>query len=143
VETTEIGGRILAGLAVAAAGATVAASAAAAPARSASLTIRHQTKGCHTWSLNRGPYKVVQVVRLARGGTMTVTNNDVEVQELVQTAGPPARMITPVMSRIGATARVVFPRRGVYRFRNEEGKPLVPDLQVMGESILKVRVIVR
>jgi hypothetical protein len=135
--------RILAGLAVAAAGATLAASATAAPARSASLTIRHQMKGCHTWSLNGGPYKVVQVTRVERGGTMTVTNNDLEVQELVQTAGPPARMIRPVMSHMGAKATAVFPRRGVYRFRNEEGKPLVPDLQVMGENVLKVTVIVR
>ena len=37
--------------------------ASAAPAGSAtSVTIRHQTHGCHAWSLNSGPFKAALAV---------------------------------------------------------------------------------
>ena len=58
----------------------------------ATLLIHHQMRGCHAWSLNGGPFIVHQSLRLARGGTLTVTNNDLMVQELVKTYGPAVRM---------------------------------------------------
>ena len=117
--------------------------AAASPARNATVLIRHEAKGCHSMSVNYGAYRATQVVRIAPGGVLTVINNDVEVQQFVQLSGPKARVKDGVMDRPGASARMTFPRRGTYRFRNEEGKPFVPDFEAEGENVLRLIVVVR
>lgn len=110
------------------------ASAAAAP--KASLLIRHQVRGCHTWSLNGGPFKASQSVSLRVGATVTITNNDLMAQELVKTSGPAAQMKLVkqgtrsmgmtmhmgkagryTMAHMGAVLRVTFPRAGTYTFK--------------------------
>lgn len=65
---------------------------AAAPPGSASIIIRHQLRGCHTWSLNGGAYRAELDVRLAPGGTLTITNTDLMVQKLIRERGPAVRM---------------------------------------------------
>ncbi len=111
-----------------------AAAASAAP-RTAALVVEHQVRGCHVWSLNGGPPRTHVVARLARGGALKVTNDDLMAQELVQTRGPavqmrlvrqshmgdmPMRMGKAgpyTMGHMGATLGVTFPRAGTYRFR--------------------------
>ena len=110
---------------------------AASPAKSASLVIRHQLRGCHTWSLNGGAYKADLAVRLARGGSLTITNNDPMVHKLIQQGGPGVRMRTiahdhmkmiglhkitgrGVMNHMGAAVKVTFPAAGVYRFTTKD-----------------------
>ena len=110
---------------------------AAAPPGSASILIRHQLRGCHTWSLNGGAYRAELDVRLARGGTLTITNTDLMVQKLIRKRGPAVRMkavvhehmkmvglhrITGpgVMNHMGAVLKVTFPRAGIYRFTTED-----------------------
>lgn len=115
----------------------------ASPARKGTVLIRHEAKGCHSMSVNYGAYRATQVVRLAAGGVLTVTNNDIEVQQFVQVSGPKARVTDGVMNRPGARARMTFPRRGIYRFRNKEGKPFVPDFETNGENMLRLIVVVR
>ena len=107
----------------------------AAASQSATLVIHHQVRGCHAWSLNGGPFIVRQVVRLGLGGSLTVTNNDLMVQELVKTHGPAVKQrllghmgSMPVgmhmggkagpyaMSHPGAMLRVNFPKAGIYQF---------------------------
>jgi len=107
----------------------------------ATLLIHHQMRGCHAWSLNGGPFIVHQSLRLARGGTLTVTNNDLMVQELVKTYGPAVRMQLVkqshmgnmpmhmktqmkmgkagpyAMAHMGAVLKVTFPTAGTYRFK--------------------------
>ena len=105
--------------------------------KSATLVIRHQVQGCHAWSLNGGPYVAHQVVRLARGGSLEVTNNDLMAQELVKASGPRVRMDlvrhshmgdmpmgmtmgkpgSYTMAHMGAKLRVTFTRAGTYRFK--------------------------
>lgn len=112
-------------------------SALAATPKNATLVVRHQVRGCHAWSLNGGPYIVRQSVRLARGGSLTVTNNDLMAQELVKTSGDAVTMrlvrqshmgTMPMgmamgkpgpypMSHMGATLRVTFSRAGRYHFK--------------------------
>lgn len=113
-------------------------SAFAASPHSASLHINHFVRGCHKWSLNGGPYRVHQVVRLSRGGSLLVTNDDLMVQDLVKTRGPSVHVTlvrqshmgkmhmtmpmngkaTPyAMAHMGAQVRVTFPVTGTYRFR--------------------------
>jgi len=108
----------------------------AAASQSATLVIHHQVRGCHAWSLNGGPFIVRQVVKLGRGGSLTVTNNDLMVQELVKTSGPAVKQkllghmgSMPVgmhmggkagpyaMAHPGAMLRITFPRAGVYQFK--------------------------
>lgn len=115
----------------------VAPSSAAAPPGSASILIRHQLRGCHTWSLNGGAYRAELDVRLARGGTLTIMNTDLMVQKLIRERGPAVGMKTishdhmkmvglhritgpGVMNHMGAVLKVTFPRAGTYRFRSED-----------------------
>ena len=110
---------------------------AAPPPDSASMLIRHQLRGCHTWALNGGAYRAELDVRLARGGSVTITNNDPMVHKLIRTQGPAVRMRTMphqhmkmvglhrvtgpgVMNHMGAALRVTFPRAGTYRFTTED-----------------------
>jgi plastocyanin len=51
------------------------------------LTIRHQTVGCHSWSLNGGSYRVGQTVRLREGQSLRVVNRDSHTHRLVQLSG--------------------------------------------------------
>jgi len=118
--------------------AAFAVNASAAAPTSASLLISHVTRGCHHWPLDGGPYKVNQVVTLAAGRSITVTNNDLMVQDLVKTGGPAVTMklvtqshmgkvhmampmngkATPyAMSHMGAQLRVTFPTAGTYHFK--------------------------
>ena len=118
--------------------AIVAVNAAGAASRNASLQIRHQLRGCHSWSLNGGPYKVHQSLQLARGGTLLVTNDDLMAQDLIKTSGPAVTMrlvrqshmgdmhvtmpmggkASPyVMAHMGAQLRVTFTKAGSYRFK--------------------------
>lgn len=121
---------------VAALVAALASSTSAAAPKSGALVIRHQLRGCHSWSLNGGPYGVGQVVHLSRGGSLTVTNNDLMAQELVQTSGPAVEMALVqqshmgamprmqmgkagryTMGHMGAVLRTTFAQAGVYRFK--------------------------
>ncbi len=137
----------LAGLALAAIAVVVAGSALAAPARgTATVTIRHQARGCHTWSYNGGAYKASLVVRIDRGTTLAIINNDVMPHKLVQTSGPSLKLTTPAMSRVSAKAHVSFVKSGVYRFRTRAGEDYTwaGHMKTVGEdNVLRLTVTVR
>ena len=49
----------------------------AAPAGSAAtIAIRHQMRGCHSWSFNSGPFKASLAVTVRAGTVLKFTNND-------------------------------------------------------------------
>lgn len=132
--------------ALAACSAALIVSSASAHGTAATLTIRHQIRGCHSWSLNGGAYKATQFVQLSRGATLTVRNNDVMSHKLVLTSGPAVRIATPRMSRVGAVARVRFTKAGVYRFKTKPGEDYswASHMQTKGEdNILRLTVTVR
>jgi hypothetical protein len=89
---------------------------------SATLTIRHQARGCHTWSFAGGRSAPAQRVTMTRGGTLRVVDNDVMPHRLVQTRGAHVRIVHAQMSRTGATASVRFTRTGVYKFKTKAGE---------------------
>lgn len=148
---------VLAVLVTAAAAFALAAS--AAP-KSAALVIRHQVRGCHAWSLNGGPYKAVQRVRLARGGSLLVTDNDVMPHRLVETSGPAVaiKLVRPgmmgngmmgnqsapgMMGRMGATQKVTFSAKGVYTLTTKAGEDYFDAGKTIGEdNVLRVIVTV-
>ena len=125
-------------LALSAGAAIFAASVSAATPKSASLQIKHVTRGCHNWSLNGGALRVNQIAKLARGGSLLVTNNDLMVQDLVKTSGPAVLMklvrqshmgttsmsmamngkaTRYAMSHMGAQVKVTFTKAGRYQFK--------------------------
>jgi hypothetical protein len=148
-------------IAAIAASALFAASAGSAASRlgHASLLIRHQSHGCHSWSVNGGRFKPTQSVSLRRGGWLTVTDNDVMAHLLVQTNGPAKAKITRVpsavhdlktnlkgpglMAHIGASVKVSFARAGVYRFTTSAGEDYMPGIKTIGEdNVLRLTVTV-
>jgi hypothetical protein len=117
----------------------------AAPS-SATLTIRHQTKGCHTWALTGGAWKASQHVTLAKGAKLTIVDNDIMPHTLVQQSGPQAKLSTPAMRRMGARATAVFAKAGTYVFKTRAGEdyPSMSNMKTIGEdNVLRLVVTVR
>ena len=111
-----------AALALAALAALVATSAAAPAGGGATITIRHQMRGCHSWSFNSGPFKASQSVSVKAGTVLRFTNNDVMPHKLVQAAGPKVRLAHPSMIKMASSATVKLTQKGVYRFTTKAGE---------------------
>jgi plastocyanin len=95
----------------------------AAPAGgTATIAIRHQMRGCHSWSFNSGPFKASLVVNVSAGTVLRFTNNDVMPHKLIQAAGPKVRFAHPNMSKMGSSTTVELRQRGVYRFTTKAGE---------------------
>ena len=133
------------GFAVVATAGTVASGAALNGAKIAKIVIHHQLRGCHSWSINGGPFRASQSVRIARGGTITFVNNDVMPHKLIETSGPTVRRDgKAVMGHMGASAKVVFPKRGLYRFTTKVGEDYMAGVKTIGEdNVLRLNVTVR
>jgi plastocyanin len=95
----------------------------AAPAGAgATIAIRHQMRGCHSWSFNSGPFKPSLSVNVKVGTVLKITNNDVMPHKLVQTTGLKLRLVHPNMSKMESSATVTLTQRGVYRFTTKAGE---------------------
>ncbi len=111
------------GAALALAALTALAVTSAAPAGGgATVTIRHQARGCHSWSVNSGPFKASQSVSVKAGTVLRFTNNDVMPHKLVQAGGPTMRLSHPNMSKMASSATVKLTQKGVYRFTTKAGE---------------------
>ncbi len=141
------------------AAATILPVAAGAASPGANLTIRHQVKGCHMWSLNGGKYGVSQVVKLSRGGSLTITDNDLMPHLLIKQSGGAVteRLVKPgslsmgkmkapyatgLMPHMGATLSVKFTKPGVYKFRTKSLEDYMPIKTVGEDNVLRVTVVV-
>jgi plastocyanin len=123
---------------------TSAASAAPKPG-SASLLIRHQTAGCHSWSVDKGAFKASQTIALRHGATMTVTNNDVMPHTLVLTSGPAVTIAHATLGHMGAKLSVILTKPGTYHFTTKPGEdyPAMSMMKTTGaDHILKLTVVV-
>jgi plastocyanin len=117
--------------------------ASAASTSSASVVIRHQMRGCHTWSVNGGPFRASQTIALKRGGTLTVRNNDVMPHKLVLTSGPALRIAPATLGHTGALVKVTFARSGVYHFTTRAGEDYMAGMRTTGEdNVLRLTVTV-
>jgi plastocyanin len=123
-----------------------------------SLVIQHQTRGCHSWSLNGGAYTPSQTLVLTRGGSVSITNNDVMPHQLVKTSGPAVaisrrssgtgtgkRSSSPAMlGRMGAAAKLTFSKAGVYHFTTKAGEDYMKGIQTVGaDNVLRLTVRVK
>jgi plastocyanin len=92
-------------------------------ATKASVTIRHQTRGCHSWSINGGAGRASLTTTLARGGTIRFVNDDVMSHKLIKTSGPSVRYVgSPSMRHMSASVSVKFAKAGTYRFTTKAGE---------------------
>jgi hypothetical protein len=116
----------------------VAGSAAAAP-NNATITIKHQTRGCHSWSLDGTTWRASQSLTLVRGGTLEIVDNDVMPHQLIQLSGPKAVVAHTSMKHIGAAAYVGFRTRGTYVFTTRAGEDYMTGVKTSGEdNVLKL-----
>ena len=119
------------------------ASAAASAPGHDSLLIRHQMRGCHTWSANGGAFKASQSVTLRHGGWLVVTNNDVMPHTLVLTSGPSLRIAHPKLGHMGASLKITLTKPGVYHFTTKPGEDYMAGMKTIGDdNVLKLTVIV-
>jgi plastocyanin len=111
---------------IAALGAGFASSTGAAAATSpqaVKVLIKHQMRGCHGWSVNGGAFGVSRSARVATGGSMTFTDNDIMPHKLILTSGPAVKFVgKAAMNHMGASVKVVFPKAGTYRFTTKFGE---------------------
>ena len=112
-----------------------------APAR-ATIVIRHQTHGCHAWSVNSSAYKAALTVRLARGGTIRFVDNDLMPHKLFQKSGPVVHFVgKAAMNHMSAVVSVRFPKAGVYRFGTTPGEDYMTGVKTTGEdNVLRLTV---
>ena len=130
-------------IAITAAALLAAGTAAAAPTQSASLVIRHQVRGCHSWAINGGTFKASQTLTLARGGQLTIRNNDVMPHKLVKLSGPALTFGPAGMSHMGAGLKLKFTHAGVYRFTTKPGEDypmMAPPKTVGDDNVLRLTV---
>jgi plastocyanin len=118
------------------------ASAASAPGHD-SLLIRHQMRGCHSWSANGGAFKVSQSITLRHGGWLAVTNNDVMPHTLVLSSGPALRIAHPKLGHMGASLKLTLTKPGVYHFTTKPGEDYMAGMKTIGDdNVLKLTVTV-
>lgn len=133
--------------------------ASALAASNTTILIRHQTHGCHAWSPGVGkPYKAAQSLKLARGSSITVVNNDAMAHQLLQTSGPRVTITklhstmmdmshefkgAGVMGHPGASVKIVFTKAGVYKFKTRFGEDYMKMPDTIGEdNTLTLKVVV-
>jgi plastocyanin len=109
--------------------------------KSSTIMIRHQVRGCHSWSVNGSAYRATLSTSLARGGTITFMNMDVMPHKLVKTSGPALRLGPVAMSHMGAKVKVTFSHAGVYRFTTKPGEDYMKGMKTIGEdNVLRLTV---
>jgi plastocyanin len=108
----------------------------ATAASSATVTISHQTKGCHMWQLGDGNPKVSLAFTVKAGTTLRFVNNDVMPHRLIQQAGPKLTLVKPNMNKMSAATSVKLARAGVYRFTTKAGEdyPWMKSMKTIGED---------
>ena len=143
-------GALIAASGVAAAAAPAFAGSTVAPS-SGQLVIRHQMRGCHAGPSTTARSRPLSGSRkLARGGTLTITDTDVMSHTLVEMSGPAARMSRGanghmgMMGLKGAIMKVSFPKAGTYHFRTHAGEDYMSGVKTTGpDNILRLTVVVR
>ena len=105
-----------------------------AASNNATLTIRHQMQGCHSWSFDGKTWRASQSTTITRGSVLTVVDNDVMSHRLVQLSGPKALVTGAAMSHMSARAHVVFTAKGTYVFTTKPGEDYTKGIVTKGED---------
>jgi len=108
----------------------------AASAATTTITISHQTKGCHLWQVGAANPKATLSLTVTAGTALRFVNNDVMPHRLVQQAGPKVTLAKPNMKRMSASTTVKLTHPGVYRFTTKAGEdyPWMKSMKTIGED---------
>ena len=113
----------------------------------ATITIRHQMRGCHAWAYANGPFKPSLKITVDRDAMLRFVNNDVMPHKLVQLAGAKTAIAKANMNHVGAFAVLMFPGKGVYKFTTKPGEDYPMGgmkIKTIGEdNVLRLTVVVR
>jgi hypothetical protein len=116
-------------------GAVVATAAFGSTPRHSSILIRHQMSHCHAWSLNKAPLAAHINAKLAVGGAITFTNDDVMSHRLIKTGGHAVTFTgSPAMAHMAATVKVTFRHAGTYHFTTKAGEDYMQGVKTTGED---------
>jgi plastocyanin len=103
--------------------------------RHSSILIRHQMSHCHAWSLNKAPFVAHVNAKLAVGGSITFTNDDVMSHRLIKTSGHTVTFTgSPAMAHMASTVKVTFAHAGTYRFTTKPGEDYMKGVTTTGED---------
>lgn len=121
-----------------------AASQPASPPARAEVVIEHVTRGCHAMLVNgQAQPTPTATIRLAPGGRLQVTDNDVMPHRLLETSGPAARFSGAAMGHMGAQSTVTFPRAGTYSLTTKAGEDYTKGITTIGaDNTLRLKVVV-
>jgi plastocyanin len=124
---------------------TVVFTAAATAPKHATVLIRHQVAHCHSWAFDHGKFAAAVKGTVAKGATITFTNNDVMPHKLFLKSGPtPTFKGSPLLNKIGASVVVSFPRAGTYVFGTKVGEDYMKGVKTTGEdNVLTLKITVK
>ena len=110
----------------------------------AQIVIRHQMKGCHAWAVGNQAYSASQHVRVARGTTFTLVNNDVMPHTLIRLGGPKVAIGHALLNHVGASTTFKLLKPGTYRFGTKAGEDYKGmAMKTIGEdNVLRMTVVV-
>jgi hypothetical protein len=115
-----------------------------AASKQVTVTIHHQTIGCHTWAVGHGVDGVVRRVTVTRGTTLVFVNNDVMPQRIVQKYGSHLTFLGRTnLSKPAASVKVALLKPGIYKFGTVAGEDYYKGIKTVGEdNVLKLVVTV-
>lgn len=109
-----------------------------------SITIRHQTVGCHAWAIGSGPFAASHTLRVDMGTMLTFKNNDVMPHTLVQLGGPAVKLRQARMAKMAARTTIFLGMPGRYVFGTKAGEDYYAGVKTKGaDNVLKLVVIVK
>jgi plastocyanin len=108
----------------------------ASAAGTTTITISHQTKGCHMWQVANGDPKVNLSVTVKAGTVLRFVNNDIMPHRLIQQTGSKLPLTRPNMNRMSASSSVRLAHAGVYRFTTKAGEDYawMKSMKTIGED---------
>jgi plastocyanin len=111
----------------------------------ATVTISHVTRGCHSWQFSGGVLKPSLSVTVKAGTALKFVNNDVMPHKLIQTAGPKLRLVRASMNQMSASTSLMLAKRGLYRFTTKAGEDYKGmEMKTIGEDhVLHLSVLVK
>jgi plastocyanin len=136
--------RLLALLAIGAATVSALAASAGATPPPVQVLIRHQVRGCHSWSVNNNAFAATQRLTVAPGTVFTFTDNDLMPHTLILLSGPKVTLHGAFMHKPGAQANLQLVTKGRYVFRTKAGEDYMKGVKTIGEdNVLKLIVTVK
>jgi plastocyanin len=94
-----------------------------ASAKSHTITITHQTHGCHAWAVDGGRYSASLRMHIATGATIRFIDADVMSHKLIEKSGPAASFRgNRAMNHTGASVKATFAKSGTYKFVTKAGE---------------------